>query len=87
MGAREKEERKRIADSGWERQLNETKGNRRPDDWLGILCPQHSFRFPISLGFAASPNRQPLTANRLLGDDLVVTQQKTPAGAGVLVGR
>jgi len=63
---------------GWERQLNETKGNRGPDDWLGILGPQHAFRFPVSLCFAASPNRQPLTANRLLGDDVMWSPNKKP---------
>ena len=43
------------------------------------------FRSPfVSL---SSPSRQPLTAYRLLGDDLVVTQQKAPAVAGALVGR
>ena len=25
-----------------------SKGNRRPDDWLGSLCPQQTFRFPVS---------------------------------------
>ena len=35
-----------------------SKGNRRPDDWLGI-CPQHPFRFPVSLCSLAFPVRQP----------------------------
>jgi hypothetical protein len=26
-----------------------SRGNRRPDDWLGVMNPQHPSRFPVSL--------------------------------------
>ena len=38
------------------------------------------FRSPLAL-------RPLLIVDRLLGDDLVITQQKAPAGAGASVGR
>ena len=31
-----------------------SKGNRRPDDWPGILYPKHPFRFPVSLCLSAN---------------------------------
>jgi hypothetical protein len=31
-----------------------SKGNRRPDDWLGTLYPKHPFRVPVSLCLSAN---------------------------------